>query len=101
MTVKLSIRWIRLKKICEELCGREVHIHSSTEMPDDHVAGCEFNDDVADIILNMKLTKSEDMVIKAIAHEMVHILNNNNKHNIMFDKEWLEMENTIRSKYMN
>ena len=93
------IKWLRLKRICEELCGRIVRIHSSTELSDDQVAGVEFNNDEVNIILNMRLTKSESMIIRALAHEMLHVINNNNSHNIDFDEKWNDLEEKIRMEY--
>ena len=93
------IKWLRLKRICEELCGRTVRIHSSTELSDDQVAGVEFNNDEVNIILNMRLTKSESMIIRALAHEMLHVINNNNSHNIDFDENWRDLEERIRIEY--
>ena len=93
------IKWIRLKRICERLCGRTVRIHSSTELSDDQVAGVEFDDREVTIILNMKLTKTETMVIKAISHEMLHVLNGNNNHNIDFEEKWLILERKVTNEY--
>lgn len=93
------IKWIRLKRICEGLCGRTVRIHSSTELNDDQVAGVEFNESEVNIILNMKLTKTEDMIIKAISHEMLHVLTGNNNHNIDFEEKWLLLEKKILEEY--
>ena len=80
----MSIKWLRLKRICEELTNRIVQIHSSTELDDDHIAATEFNEQEATILLNSGRTKSVEMVIKAIAHELTHIQENNNNHNIAF-----------------
>ena len=93
------IKWIRLKRICERLCGRTVRIHSSTELSDDQIAGVEFDDREVTIILNMKLTKTETMVIKAISHEMLHVLNGNNNHNIDFEEKWLLLERRVLEEY--
>ena len=93
------IKWIRLKRICERLCGRTVRIHSSTELSDDQIAGVEFDDREVTIILNMKLTKTETMVIKAISHEMLHVLNGNNNHNIDFEEKWLILERKVTNEY--
>jgi hypothetical protein len=99
--VGIVIRWIALKNICDELVGHKqpVHLHASTDMPDDHIAGVEFSPNQVDIILNMALTKSEDMIIKALAHEMTHVLNGDQDHKINFDEQCLITENRIRERY--
>lgn len=92
-------KWIRLQHICEKLAKKTIHIHSSTDMTDDHVAATEFNNNEVNIILNMKRTKSTTMVIKAIAHEMVHVLEGTSDHNVDFDEKWSKLESKITEEY--
>jgi hypothetical protein len=93
------IKWIRLKNICEKLCERPVHIHASTDVSHNYIAGCEFNSHNVNIILNMENTKSDDLVIKALAHEVCHVLENNKRHGDDFDIKWLKLEQEIREGY--
>ncbi len=95
----MSIKWLRLKRICEELSNRTVQIHSSTELDDDHIAATEFNEQEATILLNSGRTKSIEMVIKAIAHELTHIQENNNNHNIDFNEKWEKNVEIVNEKY--
>ena len=93
------IKWIKLKKICEKMSGKTIHLHSSTDMPEDHIAGCEFSKGTADIILNMRHTKSEEMVIKGISHELNHIIKDTKDHDSEFDMECARIEEEIKDKY--
>ena len=95
----MSIKWLRLKRICEELSNRTVQIHSSTELDDDHIAATEFNEQEATILLNSGRTKSIEMVIKAIAHELTHIQENNNNYNIKKKKKWEKNVEIVNEKY--
>lgn len=95
----MSIKWLRLKRICEELSGRTVQIHSSTEVADDHIAATEFNETEATILLNSGRTKSLEMVIRAIAHEITHIQESNDKHNIDFNEKWEKNVVIVTEKY--
>ena len=94
-----SIKWIKLKNICEGMSGKIIHLHSSTDMPDDHIAGCEFTNEVADIILNMRHTKSEEMVIKGVAHELNHVIKGTKEHGSEFDIERDRIEERIKEEY--
>lgn len=93
------IKWIRLKNICEKICERPVHIHASTDVSRDYIAGCEFNSHNVNIILNMAENKSEEKIICSIAHEITHVLLNNKKHDILFDNEWKKVEKLIMQEY--
>lgn len=93
------IKWIKIQHICQKMCNRDVHLHSSTDMPDDQIAGTEFNDQSVAIILNMHRTKSLGMVIKAVAHEMTHVMLGTQDHNITFDAEWKKNEIYILQQY--
>ncbi|MFA5764667.1 MAG: hypothetical protein WC929_00775 [Bacilli bacterium] len=95
----MSIKWLRLKRICEEMTNRIVQIHSSTELDDDHIAATEFNEQEATILLNSGRTKSVEMVIKAIAHELTHIQENSNNHNIDFNEKWEKNVEIVTEKY--
>lgn len=68
-------------------------------MTDDHVAATEFDNNEVNIILNMKRTKSTTMVIKAIAHEMVHVLEGTSDHNADFNEKWSKLESKITEEY--
>ena len=93
------IKWIRLKNICEDISGFTVHLHLSTDMPTDHIAGCEFTKEDAHIILNAAQVKSLDMIIRAISHELQHVLNGNKDHRIDFDEKWMLLEKRITEEY--
>jgi Zn-dependent peptidase ImmA (M78 family) len=81
------------------MTGRKVTISSSTEMDKDYIAGCEFDDDKVDIILNMSRTKSEEMVLRSVAHEITHVMLGNNEHGQAFDAEWQKVESQIVREY--
>ena len=93
------IKWIQLKHICEDISGSTIHLHLSTDMPTDHIAGCEFTQTDAHIILNAAQVKSLDMIIRAIAHELQHVLNGNKEHRIDFDEKWALLEKRILEGY--
>lgn len=93
------MKWLKLKKICQEICNKKVHIHSSTDMPNNHIAGAEFDNKEVNIILNMQYTKTKNDIIKAIAHEITHVLKNSNEHTVDFEDEWRKNEEQIIKKY--
>jgi predicted SprT family Zn-dependent metalloprotease len=68
-------------------------------MSSDNIAGVEFNEKEVSIILNMEQTKSEDMVIKAISHEILHVLEGTNDHRIDFNDKWEKLESVVRNEY--
>lgn len=95
------VKWVRIKKICEEMCGRSVHIHSSTDVADDQIAGVEFDRQNVNIILNSRRTKKTDQILRAIAHEMTHVMMNSKEHGINFDTNWKRNEEIIKQQYNN
>lgn len=99
MKVTIVVKWVRIKRICEEMCGKSVHIHSSTDVSDDQIAGVEFTATEVNIILNMRRTKKESMILKAIAHEMTHVILGNREHGINFKEQWKTNEQFIVQEY--
>jgi len=95
----MKIKWIRLLKVVKEMVAQEVTITLSTS---DQLKGLmsavRFTKDNADIILSSSC-KSVTQVLKATAHEVAHIIQNNDKHDEKFYTLWEETEEKIVKKY--
>lgn len=95
----MKIKWKRLKKIAEEIAGKPVHISAST-LVENMRAGVVDNGKEVEILINLNVIKSLEEVIKAIAHELAHVvLQTDNENKI--EKLWSILEQKIVDKYKN
>lgn len=69
----MKIRWIRLKKICEELTGCPVRLTASTSLPYNLKGSIVQDSKGYHIILNACHVKTESEVVEVISHELAHI----------------------------
>jgi len=118
MSETLKIKWGRLERILEDLCDRIVNItlttHELTFMStaltwqnnlaapgrgEESVSAVSFNEIEAEFLLNAKRVKSENMVIRALAHEAAHILLKDPSHGTLFKEKWKELRKIIKEKY--
>jgi len=93
-----------LKKICEEFINREVEITYSTysfldERLREFISAIVYNPSHADIAIFAHKCKDDKMVLKAIAHELAHVLANTIKHGKKFQNKWVETEKSLSEKY--
>ena len=91
----MIIRWIRLQNILDDIFlsrGLRSKIYASNSLPSNLIAGVGKNGlDVA-ILLNLNENKSEHQIIESLAHEIAHILNNNNTHDSIHQEKCLEIK---------
>jgi len=94
-----KIKWIVLKKIAQKITGREVNIHCSTALEDNIKAAVTFNDDRADVAINLSHAKSVKDVIAAISHELAHITSGHINDDEVHRPEWVRIEEEITRRY--
>jgi Zn-dependent peptidase ImmA (M78 family) len=92
-----KIKWKKLKNIICDIAKRNVEIIVSTTIHENINAVT----DKKDIIINGNNIKSVKMVIRSIAHELVHIIDNLNDGTKSFKKKWNDYEKIIKRKYMS
>ena len=92
MVPAAEIKWIRLQNICEAIVDRKktVHIHGSTDVPENLRAAVEQRGDRVDIVMNLLYNKDLADVIRSLAHEMTHIVlqAGNGAHGLRFNRKW-------------
>jgi len=94
------IKWIRLKNICEEIVEQNITISVSTSNDLAAVNSVvSFDNQQAHIILNGLSCKGISQVIKAVAHELVHIVLNSAGHPENFEEKWFYYETKILERY--
>ena len=113
-----KIRWVRLEKILEDLCGRFTSITLTTHElefmssaitwqknlqgpgeGEESVSAVSFNDMEAEFLLDARRVKSIDMVIRALAHELTHVVLKDPSHDSEFNSKWKELRRTIKQRY--
>ncbi|MCD6124306.1 SprT-like domain-containing protein [bacterium] len=69
------LRWLKLKKIAEEITKESVDIHITTQLKENIRGVCTRNMQTngVEILLNAKYAKKEDDVIETLAHELAHL----------------------------
>lgn len=95
---KIEIQWIKLRRICERLSGKEVHIQASTDIDMKTRSGVIQKDNKVDILINLNLIKRLDAVINALSHELSHITLNTSNDNLI-GGEWLRLRDEIKKLY--
>lgn len=92
------IKWKKLSKIVKSLTKKEITIILTTGINNPEIIAA--TDHVENIFLNGNTVKSLDMVIAALSHEVVHILDKNIKENSKpFIKKMENIKKYIKSKY--
>jgi len=71
--VVVVIKWLRLKKVAEKICGAPVEIHITTQL-DKNIRGVVLrgNGPRYEVLLNAKWAKKEEDVVETLAHELAH-----------------------------
>ena len=98
---KSDIKWIRLQDICLDLVDRKkvVHIHGSTDVPANLRAAVTQEGGRVDILMNLLYNKNREDVIDSLAHEMAHIVFEDEGHGPEFNKKWEELRESITREY--
>ncbi len=94
-----NIKWLRLRRLAEQIAGCPVRLHGSTELPAEMRAAVESAPGKMDIVLNFQHIKSAEMAIKAVAHEVAHVILGNAQHDNVFKSKWEEVEQLIKKDY--
>lgn len=94
----IEIQWVKLKKICEELVGKKVHIQASTDISTEYRSGVIAKEDEVDIIINFNLIKRLESVINALAHELAHVVLKT-EDDALIGGEWLKLKKEIKRLY--
>jgi hypothetical protein len=99
------IKWFRLKEICEAILitmtkqKLVVNIHNSTDVPSDMLAAVSREGERVDIALNALFNKQLEDVVENIAHELVHIIDNDPEHDDEFAKKTKVIQRRITREY--
>ena len=89
----MIIKWIRIKSIASVITGKNIELLLSTILDNNVISAVVYpekttKDTIYTIVLNGERIKSLSDVIKAICHEMVHIVYPKIKHGKQFDEHW-------------
>ena len=95
----MIIRWLRLKRICSELTGRKVELLASTSLPESMRAAVTIRDDLVSIALNLSYVKSDMQVIRALSHEIAHVMLGTSDHTEAHEAMWDAMDERIKAMY--
>ena len=94
------IKWLRLKNICEEIVEQNITISLSTSNDLAAVNSVvSFDNQQAHIILNGLFCKGIPQIVKAVSHELVHIVLNSAGHPKDFEEKWVYYETKILERY--
>lgn len=97
------VDFVKLKKICEDLSQKKIEIlyvtyYLKDEECQEFTAATNVSKFSAEIILSAKNCKTDEKIIKAVAHELVHILNYSSSHLFDFTEQWDKTERTLIEK---
>ncbi len=99
MRREATIRWFRLLDIAHELTGKPIEFIMSTSLSPDINAAVvgpdEYEWGIYHILFNPSMCKRERDVIKALAHELAHMITGSEEHGAGFDAAWRETEAKI------
>jgi Zn-dependent peptidase ImmA (M78 family) len=93
---KLKLK--KLKNIIFNLYGKEIDIALTTAIKDDGILA--FTDNISIIMINSNRIKSEDEILTAISHELVHIVFNLKDGTEEFDVKLTAVNEIITTKYL-
>jgi hypothetical protein len=98
-----DIQWLRLQEICLDIIDRKgvLHVHASTDVPENLRAAVSREGDRIDILMNMLYNKNLEAMIESLAHEMAHIVLGSEGHGAAFDRKWEELRKSITREYHN
>ncbi len=94
-----KIKWLRLKRIAQDMSGRKVEISGSTSLRSEIKAAVQYDDKNVDIAINLGCIKSIKDVIAAISHELAHVILGVDTDDQSHQKEWVRLEEEITRLY--
>jgi hypothetical protein len=95
----MIIRWLRLRRICSELTGKQVELLASTTLPREMRAAVTVQGDNVSIAMNLAFAKSEAQVIRALSHEIAHVMLGSSDHTEKHEAMWDAMDERIKAMY--
>ena len=94
-----TIKWTRLKRIAQEITGKQINLHCSTSLEYKIIAAVTFGGGEGDIALNLNRCKNIKDVLNAIAHEMAHIMLNSEVDDNKHKDKWTQLNDKITRRY--
>jgi len=95
----VEVKWLRIRRIAEELVNKRVELYLSTAVPP-HLKGVvEIERDTVYIVLNMAYSKEIDDVLDIVAHELAHVKTKELSHNAAFNAACAELREELRRRY--
>lgn len=95
----IEVKWLRIRRLAEELCGKRVELYLSTAVPP-HLRGVvELDQDTAYIVLNMAYSKEIGQALKIVAHELAHVVTGELRHTAAFNAKCAELTEALRTRY--
>lgn len=92
------MKWLKLKRICEDILKRKVEINGSTSIYGIK-AGLVDDGKTAEILINFNILKKENDIIKGVAHELAHSILFTDTENEQHKIKWEKLEKIIKEKY--
>jgi hypothetical protein len=94
----MKIKWTKIRRIIKDMNGKDMEVMLVSSFKN-YPMKAATNGSI--IILNGDELKSDDAVIKGVAHEITHVLNNglDCKTN-MFKIEWDKNEKELKKRYL-
>ena len=88
----MQIRFQKIQKIAEKISNAKIILYLA-DLGKDPIANVQGKDGVYYILLNYRINKTEEDIIRSVSHEIVHIKFQTNDHNENFQKEWNRIYN--------
>ncbi|WP_027719121.1 hypothetical protein [Desulfovirgula thermocuniculi] len=96
-----AIWWLRIKRAAEKIVCRPVSIHGSTDLPSHLKAAVDAAEGRVDIALNFRHIKSAEDALRAVAHELAHVVAGTSGHGADFGAAWEEIYKKLREEYFS
>lgn len=94
-----KIKWIKLKRIAEEVTNKKVEFVASTHITDYRAfVICDKHDNIT-VYFNMEYAKDIKLIIISLAHELAHVVLMNDAHDNQFEDEKEKLITKITKNY--
>ena len=94
-----ATKWTRIKFLSEEITNKEVCVHLTTELDIDAKAYVSEQGGVINIAINGRLVKTPEDTVKAVSHEIAHVVLGTEDHDDAFRKKWSELFDFMWKKH--
>lgn len=94
-----TIKWLRLKRIAEQISNRKIEILASTDLDANINAAVSFDEKSASVAINLANIKSVNDVINALSHELAHVVLETNEDDNAHFKKWESLRLKITKCY--